>query len=253
MGTINNGTRRAAALRKWVLTSFGMACIVGGAGCFNKPPPQYGVERPSFMPGVKRQVWAVAPVQNLSGEKGVDPLLQADLVYQQLQQVQGLTVIPVNRTAEVFASLRLEKVQSEEQAALVCDLLGCDGLVVTSVTAYDPYNPPKLGAAVQLFRKRGDFARQAGLSPREMAKMAAPPDAGSLPRDPGLLQVVGMYDAQNGSVRSALTRYAEGRNDPVGPYAAKEYLVSMDRYCGFVYHVLIADLLVSPKLRHALE
>ena len=162
-------------------------------------------------------------------------------------------MIPVNRTAEVLASLRLEKVQSEEQAALVCDLLGCDGLVVTSVTAYDPYNPPKLGAAVQLFRKPGDFARQAGLSPRDMAKMAAPPEAGSLPRDPGLVQVVGVYDAQNGSVRSALNRYAEGRNDPVGPYAAKEYLVSMDRYCGFVYHVLIADLLDSPKLRRAVR
>jgi len=51
------------------------------------------------------------------------------------------------------------------------------------------------------------------------------------------------------SIRAALLRYAQGRNDPMGPYSAKEYFVSMDRYCGFVYHVLIADLLDSPRLR----
>ena len=56
-----------------------------------------------------------------------------------------------------------------------------------------------------------------------------------------------------GSVRSALFRYAQGRHDPIGPMGAKEYLVSMDRYCGFVYHVLIADMLNSPKLRRMLS
>ena len=52
-----------------------------------------------------------------------------------------------------------------------------------------------------------------------------------------------MFDAANGSVRDAVYRYAAGRNDPVGPMGAKEYLASMDRYCGFVYHELIARLI----------
>ena len=55
------------------------------------------------------------------------------VVYQQMQQVRGLTMVPVNRVAEVFAGLKIEKVQSPEQAALVCDLLGCDALVVATV------------------------------------------------------------------------------------------------------------------------
>ena len=222
--------------------------VVMLSGCVEQPP-QYGVERPIFLPGHKRQVWAVAPMVNLSGERAADPILQADLVYQQLQQVQGLTVIPVNRTVEVLLSLRIEKVQSEQQAALVCDLLGCDGLIVPTITIYDPYNPPKLGASLQLFMKPPSLARQATLSPREMARQAAPAPDQSLPAGSGILQVVGMYDAQNGSVRSTLMRYAEGRNDPVGPLGAKEYLVSMDRYCGFVYHVLVADLMNSPRLK----
>jgi hypothetical protein len=64
-----------------------------------------------------------------------------------------------------------------------------------------------------------------------------------------LIQVVGMYDAQNGSVRAALTRFTQGRNDPLGAYGAKQYLVDMDCYSGFVYHGMIAELLDSPKLR----
>jgi hypothetical protein len=51
-----------------------------------------------------------------------------------------------------------------------------------------------------------------------------------------------MFDAANGSVRDALHAYAAGRNDPLGPMGAKEYLASMDRYCGFVYHELIGQL-----------
>ena len=198
---------------------------------------------------------SVAPVVNLSGERAVEPILQADLLYQQLQQVQGLTVVPVDRTAEVLASLRLAKVQSEQQAAIVCDLLGCNALIVPTITAYDPYNPPKLGASLQLFVKPDSFPRQAGLDPREMARQASPAPDQSLQRSGGgsIIQVVGMYDAENGSVREALFQYAQGRHDPVGPMGAREYLVSMDRYCGFVYHGLIADLLNSPKLRRSLQ
>ncbi|HEV7447548.1 MAG TPA: hypothetical protein VGO18_33590 [Steroidobacteraceae bacterium] len=229
-----------------------MAGLIGAlllcTGC-SQGQAEYGTERPSFLPGRKRQVWAVAPVVNLSGQKAVDPILQADLVYQQLQQVSGLTVVPVNRTAEVLVSLRLDRVQSEQQAALVCDLLGCDGLIAPTITAYDPYNPPKLGASLQLFNKPPDFARQASLSPRDMARQATPNTNQSTPSGAAIIQVVGMYDAENGSVRSALFRYAQGRHDPGAPMGAREYLVSMDRYCGFVYHVLIAELLDSPKLR----
>jgi hypothetical protein len=42
-----------------------------------------------------------------------------------------------------------------------------------------------------------------------------------------------------------------GRTDPNGPMSVKEIYVSMDRYCGFVYHQLLsellADLIPKPK------
>lgn len=223
--------------------------LIGLTGCEEKIPP-YGTERQLALPTTHRQAWAIAPVLDLSGQQ-IDPILQSDLVYQQLQTVHGLTVIPVDRVVEVFVGLKIEKIQTEEQAQLVCELLGCDALLVTSVTAYDPYNPPKVGASMQLFARNGTFAQQAShVDARELARRASPPeDQEALPQTGSFLQAVGMYDAANGSVRDALMEYAQGRNDPVGPLKSKEYLMSIDRYAGFAYHQLIGDLLsqMRPK------
>jgi hypothetical protein len=188
-------------------------------------------------------------VINLSGEKQVDPILQADLVYQQLQQVAGLTAIPVNRVAEVYGALRIDQVQSEEQAALICDLLGCDALLVATVSIYDPYAPPKLGASLTVFRK-GGYRRPVNVDPRELVRRAAPLPSESLTTRPsGAVQAVGMFDAANGSIRADLIRYAQGRNDPAGPYKERSYLVEMDRFCGFVYHSLLEELLTRPAMQ----
>ena len=221
-------------------------------GCAEKAP-SYGTEYVRKLPNTGRAIWAVAPAINLSGQREVDPLLQADLVYEQVQQVRGLTVVPVNSVVEVYAALGIVQVNSAEQAALVCDLLGCDALLVPTVTAYDPYNPPKLGASLHLFLKPGSYARPATVDPRELARAASPPADQSLPAaaDASFVQAVGVFDAANGSVREALLGYAKGRNDPAGPMGAKEYLVSMDRYCGFVYQSLTGDLIRSIRRRRS--
>jgi hypothetical protein len=215
----------------------------GVAGCQHEKP--YGTEAQAFLPGEARQIWAVAPAVNLSGQ-AVDPLLQADDLYEQLQQVHGLTVIPVNRVAEVFAALQIARVQSPEQAALICDQLGCDALIVPTITIYDPYDPPKLGAALQLFRK-GQIAIPLHVDVRELSREATPPPTTSLPppQNAGFKQSVGVFDASNGSVRKKLDVYSDGRHDPLGPLGRREYLLNMDRYSGFVYHELILDLLRS--------
>lgn len=209
-------------------------------GCEHARP--YGVEHVLLLPG-RKQVWAVGPAVNLSGQREVDPLLQSDLVYQQLQEVRGLTVIPVNRVIEVYVGLKIEQVQSKEQAMLVCEALGCDGLIIPTVTAYDPYDPPKFGGALQLFRRSDNHAMMPNVDPRALAQAAAPTPFEPLPVDAGFVQAVGMYDAANGTVREALWGYAQGRHDPVGPMGQREYLQSMDRYVGFAYHTLVEDLL----------
>ena len=130
--------------------------------------------------------------------------------FQQLQQVHGLTVIPVNRVAQVFAGLQIARVQSPEQATLVCEQLGCDALVVPADDHdfHDPYDPPeKFGASLQIFCKGAscpDSERRTCMScPAfgDAAPRAAPPPPAQLA---GFKQSVGMYDAANGSVRELL-------------------------------------------------
>jgi hypothetical protein len=232
---------------RWIVLSLATLAAIGGCG--GEHTPSYGTERTLTLWTARRQVWAIAPAVNLSGQSSVDPLLQADLVYEQLQAVRGLTVIPVNRVAQVYASLKLEQVNNAEQAAVVCDLLGCDGLIVPTVTDFDPYAPPKFGGSLQLFGKPRGFAVPNNVDPRDLVRSPTPPPEAGLAaaqQDATLggafLQSVGMFDAANGSVRQAVLDYAVGRNDPQGPLGPKEYFVNMDRYCAFAYHALIAEL-----------
>jgi hypothetical protein len=240
----DNSAFRDEAMRTatWMV----LVMLLVAAGC-SKKPPQYGTERRLSLPDRREQVWAVAPAIDLSGQS-VDPILQADLVYAQLQTVAGVKAIPVNRVVEVYASLRITSVQSADQAALVCDLLGADGLVVPTITAWDPYNPPKIGASLQLFARPDAYQRPGNIDVRDLVRQAAPKVGQSYPQ-PDFAQSVGMFDAADGSVRDRLMRYAAGRNDPLGPLKHKEYLLSIDRYSSFVYHELIEGLLVDRSKR----
>lgn len=198
----------AWVLLTWMLSAWVLLTLVGCAD----QPPEYGRERGLALPVPAGQVWAVAPAINLSGQQQVDPLLQADMLFEQVQTVRGVTALPVNRTVEVLVALQIGQIQSMEQAQQVCQVLGADALVVPTVSIYDPYNPPKFGATLTVFRA------------------------------PSPLQATGMFDAANGSVRDALRRYAQGRFDPQGSLGEREYLLSMPRYCGFAYHQLLEDL-----------
>jgi hypothetical protein len=225
--------------------------IIGSmcGGCSLHNPKPYGDERQLFLPGQRELVFAVAPTENVSGESQVDPLLNSDLVFADLQRVHGLTVIPVDRVAEVYASLKIDKVETEAQAFEICDDLGCDGLIIPTVTAYDPYDPPKVGGSLQLFLKPGSGWQQPRLDPHELDR--APRPTADTPMTPQwLVQVVGMFDANDGTVRDRIHAYEAGRYDPNGPLGDKEMYVSMDRYCSFVYHELIAQLLeqIRPAL-----
>ncbi|HWB53717.1 MAG TPA: hypothetical protein VG722_05970 [Tepidisphaeraceae bacterium] len=230
------------------LRPFILSALVLVAGCATPKKPQpYGHEAPLYLPGDHPRVWGIAPAINLSGQNGVDSLIQADLLYQQLQPVQGVTIVPVDRVVAVYQALQISHVQSEAQANAVCKALGLDGLLVPTVTAYDPYNPPKFGAALQLF-EAGQTTQMPEVNVQKLAQEAAPAPGSNEPVHVHFLQVVGMYDASNGSVRNDLKAYAAGRYDPESPLGIGEYYENMNRYCGFVYHDLLRKLFERPQL-----
>jgi hypothetical protein len=228
------------------LAILGMLFVVASCTPEKKTQP-YGREAALYLPGDRPRIWGIGPAVNLSGQDGVDALIQADLLYQQLQPVQGVTVVPVDRVVAVYQALRIGQIQSEDQAKAVCQALGLDGLLVPTVTEYDPYNPPKFGVALQLFEPKAQAAATQ-FSARELASESAPTANADEPRKVNFLQVVGSYDAANGSVRQSLQAYAKGRFDPNSPLGGAEYYLSMDRYCGFCYHDLLRQLFEQSQL-----
>jgi hypothetical protein len=219
------------------------------SGCGSSHPKPYGVEGQLFLPSPRTQVWAVAPTLNISGQSHVDPLLQSDLVFAELQQVHGLTVIPVNRVAEVYIAMRIDRVQTEDQAQTVCQALGCDGLIVPTITLYDSYDPPKMGASLQLFSRPGALSQDPPLDPHELERSPSPMPELAMAHPQSMVQVVGVYDAVDGTVQARMASYAAGRVDPNGPLGAREIQLDMDRYSGFVYHELISRLLAQISIR----
>jgi hypothetical protein len=215
-----------------------------GCSLFNQPKP-YGEEQQLFLPGAHRQSWAIAPTINISGQSPVDPLLQSDLVYQQLQQVHGLTAIPVDRVIEAYASLKINRVESERQAYAVCQILGCDGLIIPTVTAYDPYDPPIFGASLQLFVKPGTFNRLPKIDPRALERSPTTSGLPPMPVAKDMTQVVDLYDDSDGTVRDRVAAYSKGRTDPNSTISANEITMTMDRYCGFAYHELLTTMLTN--------
>jgi len=222
----------------WITLTLLLAGVL--VGC--QKAPEYGRENTLFLPTDGPKIWAVAPAINLSGQRGIDPLIQADLLFQQLQNVRGVTVVPVNRVVEVFVALRMREISSAEQGRLVCEQLGVDALVVPTITIYSPYNPPKMGASVQVFlRSREQFDRI--IDPRELARQSTPDEIEALPTQTDFLQSAGMFDAADGSVRDAVALYAKGRTEIQGPLGDREYFLNMSRFSGFVWHELIDDLI----------
>jgi hypothetical protein len=231
------------AMKKLRFGVLAVAWLWIGVGCAAWHEKPYGEEQQLFLPGEHRQIWAIAPAINISGESQIDPLLQSDLVYQEMQKIHGLTVIPVDRVVEVYVSLKIDKIQNEQQAYAICKALGCDGLVVPTVTAYDPYDPPKFGASLQLFTKPGTFGRMPKLDLHALEQSATTTALPPMPETHNMAQVVEIYDASDGTVRARVSAYSEGRTDPNGPLGVNEITESMDRYCAFGYHELLNELL----------
>ena len=218
-------------------------------GCADPVIPYGQEDRLSLPRGTAGEVWAVAPALDLSGENQIDPLLQADILFRELQTVKYVTALPVNRAAEVYAALGIRQVQSQTDADLVLGALGATGLVVPTITIYDPYDPPKVGATLTLFRRSVGFGPTTGQNARDAAAAGVPAEGSGLPAGsaagfaPGTVQATGVFDATNGSIRAAVFEYAYGRYDPYAASARREYLLSADRYCGWVYNELLGDLI----------
>jgi hypothetical protein len=207
---------------------------------------------PLVSPYPTRHVWAIAPLRNESGTRQADGLALADKLQRQLGAAANLDVLAVNRTIEAMEALRLTEITTPAEALAVLRKVGADGLVVGTITFYQPYDPPKLGMALELYVD----AKVEQADAVDLRRLTvATTDGGPASAPAGATQPVSVVstvlDAADPTVREQLERYATKRGTEPDPNAWRRYRSSMDLYSEFASYVMSWRLLEAEKTRLA--
>lgn len=217
------------------------------AGCMNKEKLVEPARLQS--PYERTQLWAVAPFANESGVSIVKPDRIADLFVEQAEQIAGVETIPVNRVLLAMRRMHMAAITTPAEAMSLMNVLGLDGLIVGTVTAYDPYHPPKLGVAIQLYRRdRPEHASD--LDPVELTRSRTEiPALGALASNAPVAHASGVFDASNHQTLAQLDEYAAGRTEPNSAYGKRMHVVNMEMYTQFVAYRLLGDVLERERTR----
>jgi len=230
---------------KQVMLTAWLGLVLGLTGCASDSRAKLEAPYPS------RQTWAVAPLRNESGTVQADGLKLADKLAQTLETAKGVEVLPVNRVLAAMEQAQLRRLDSRDDALQVLQMLRADGLVLGTISAYDPYEPPKLGLALELYVP-AHRATGPPLDLRELSK--APTAQNTEPKHQVAKQPVSavsaFYNAADPAVREKMKGYAEGRGsvaDREG--SARLYRISMDLYSEFVSYAMLERLLKAERSR----
>lgn len=196
-------------------------------------------------------LWAVVPLRNESGTRLVDVYHISDKVVAAAAQVHGIRIVPLNRTIAAMRAMEIEELASPAEARRLARSMGVDGLILGSVTAWDPYNPPKIGVALALYASPGAMEKGLAVDPRTLRYQ--PTDYQYFPRsihDDAPSSVVSEYlDGKNHQVQASLERYAKGRHDPTAALGWRRFLTSMDLFSEFAAWHAVEQLLVHESFR----
>jgi hypothetical protein len=225
----------ALAAAAWALASF-------VAGC-SQPPQRLGLANERVGP----LTIAVAPALNFSGSSEFDPNAVADIMASELGSVAGVEVIPVSRVLAVLAQQGRREVASPAHARQIVEHLGADAILIFAVTEYDPYHPPVVGIAAQLYGvRRVDAA--GGLDPVRISRQACPTAAAATAGEAfgPLAQSERVFDASHDGIEEEVKAFARQRDRGAGPFGWRVYLVSQRHYLRYCCHQTIRQLFETP-------
>lgn len=247
---------------RWALVA---SAAVALTGCESRPKTVMprSLTAPAYFDPSRRDepIWAVAPLRNESGVSLVDPLAVTDTLAGQVHQVDGVNALPLNRTLAAMRALRMESIETLEDAATLLDALGADALIVGTITAWDPYNPPKIGMSLLLFVRGGSAMAgpaaslaSAGDTPDpvilESSAIEVPVASASWTEGPAST-ASSHLDAASNATRAMLQEYGEGRSETVSALGWRRYLASMPLYAEFACYRLVEQLLDAERRRLA--
>lgn len=175
----------------------------------------------------------VAPVHDLTGTAQLDALAFTDILASELTQIRQISVVPVNQTLAVMYGQGWRSVGSPQQALQLARLLNADGVVVTAVSEYDPYDPPRLGIVAEIYLLPVQPA-EIGLVGEEVGRSPTPPASRpTLGAEGPVRQVQRIFEAARKDEQESIRQYAALR-DPPGKHDWSEYMRSQKqflRYC----------------------
>ncbi len=232
-----------------------VACLGAGiGGCESTRRAE--LENPAIVAapygGEGNPLWAVVPLANESGTSVAGAESLSDQLVAAVSEVSGVRCLPLNRTLAAMQALDMPVVQSPGDARRLAQAMGVDGLIVGTVTAYDPYDPPAIGLNLALFARGASMGEpvRTGLDPRTLAASAT--DAG-FERSSFQEQPVATYaehlDAKNHAVLASVQSYARGRHNPEAALGWRRYVSSMPLYCEFATHHAVAGLMEAETRR----
>ncbi len=194
-------------------------------------------------------LFAVAPLRNESGTTVFRVDEVTDAIVRAASSVPGIRCLPLNRTIAEMRGLGLREITSPSDLEALADAMNVDGLIVGTVTAYDPYNPPTLGLSLALHAGNPSFA--AGPELDEIRGAVSDPQMPASSRyvDSPVASMSEVFDGRNHSVQMQVRRYAQGRIDPTAARGWQTYLASMPLYTEFVAHAAVGRLLDQERLR----
>jgi hypothetical protein len=162
-----------------------------------------------------------------------------DALVDSLQETRGIRCLPMNRTTQAMRDLGLRSITTPAQARQLATALGVDAVVVSSITAYDPYTP-EVGVAAVVFARPGPMLPQAPAArdPRSLSRQIV--DAGGGPGiaspDAPVCVVSEHLNGRNHQVLLDLKDYAQGRQQKESALGWRRYLTAMPLYMDFAAH-----------------
>ena len=225
-----------------------IAAIAALSGCASDgklTPPV-----PLQSPWSTDQTWAVLPFTNESGVSVVDTMAIADHFVAEIDSVDGLSCVPLNRSLAAMRTAGIRAITSDADARAMLRLLNVDGVLVGTVTAYDPYRPFRFGVAVQIYTEKIGAPEGTSADAITLATSESHVAVEAKATQPST-QVSRVYDANNHDTLTRLAAYSAGRYAPKSGMRAEVYLASMDRYSRFVAYDVVQSLLNEEAARFA--
>jgi hypothetical protein len=158
---------------------------------------------------------------------------------------------------DAMAALEMAHPQTPADLDRLARTLGADGVIVGSITAYDPYEPI-LGIALGLYARPGALehggSEELEIDPRQLREQPTTYDHFGTERSMGrgpASSVMLVLDGRDHDVKMRVRRYAQGRGEGESSLGWERYLRSMPEFERFVTFESVGLLLQREWVRLA--